>query len=214
MKWFSPVSKPRSKSDRHAGAFHETPRIDSRWALIHTPDTICSCCNTSLKSLLSLAYSAPEDWHGDAIAQDNSAILHCPKGDILTHDLCRIGDNHFIRSVMIIPLVGCADPVILGVWVRVDDTTFSDYLTTMPQGTQGNMPLLFGTLGNIIPGYGTHQACVMQPRDNFQRPITHAALEQDPLYIAQIDGFDFDQLLAFLGGYGHKFLLPDVVCAK
>jgi hypothetical protein len=54
----------------------------------------------------------------------------------------------------------------------------------------------------------------MQPRDHFQRPITHAALEEDPLYIAQIDGSDFDQLMAFLAGYGHKFVLPDAACAK
>jgi len=214
MKWFSPVSKTQPRSDQHAGVFHETPPIDGRWALIHAADTLCRCCDTSLQSLLSIAYTAPEEWRGSAIAQDNSAILDAVQGDILTHDLCRIGDKHFIRSVMIIPLVGCADPVILGIWVRVDDKTFGTYLTTMPLGTQGSMPLLFGTLANVIPGFGTDHPCVMQPRDNFQRPITHAALEEDPLYIAQIDGFDFDQLLAFLAGYGHKFPLPDAACAK
>jgi hypothetical protein len=214
MKWFSPVLKTQSQSDQHAGVFHETPPIDNRWALIHATDLPCTCCDASLKSLLSLAYTAPEDWQGDAKAQDNSAILNAVQGDILTHDLCRIGDKHFIRSVMIIPLVGCADPVILGVWVSVDRNTFDTYLTTMPLGTQGSMPLLFGTLGNVIPGYGSDQACVMQPRDHFQRPITHAALEEDPLYIAQIDGSDFDQLMAFLAGYGHKFVLPDAACAK
>lgn len=214
MKWFSTAFRTQQKSDHQISVFNETPRVDSRWALIHAAETRCSCCDAPLKSLLSLAYSAPEDWNRDTIAQENIVFLNASKGDILTHDLCRIGDKYFIRSVMIIPLVGCADPIILGVWVSVDPKTFETYLDTMPQGTQGTMPLLFGKLGNVIPGYGIDQACVMQPRDNFQHPITHAAIEEDPLYIAQIDGFDFDQLMVFLAGYGHKFLLQDAACAK
>ncbi|GEM_PF-437525 len=215
MKWFNLAPRKRATpAPSPSTQFSETPAIDPRWAHIHDDQNICGCCETTLKDLLSLAYVAPERWTGTASPQDNSAILHPDTTDILTHDLCRMADHHFIRTVMIIPLIGCADPIILGIWVEVDQACFHTYLDTMPLGQQGVMPLMFGKTANIIPGFGMGQACVMQPRDDFQRPITHIAIEEDPLYIAQIDGFDFDQLITLLAGYGHKFLSADVGHAK
>ena len=50
-------------------------------------------------------------------------------------------------------------------------------------------------------------ACLrIQPRDGFQRPITHAALEEDALYGLQLDGMTYEMLIAMLEEYGHTGL--------
>ena len=42
--------------------------------------------------------------------------------------------------------------------------------------------------------------------DGFQRPITHAALEEDALYGLQLDGMSFEMLITMLEEYGHTGL--------
>ena len=46
----------------------------------------------------------------------------------------------------------------------------------------------------------------MQQRDGFQRPSTHAALEEDALYGLQLDGMTYEMLIAMLEEYGHTGL--------
>ena len=71
-----------------------------RWIDLLTGEHNCPCFNTPLRDLLSLAYSAPEEWYGDNTSQDNDAF-HTATDDCLTQDFCRIQDRHFVRTVML-----------------------------------------------------------------------------------------------------------------
>jgi len=94
------LNKFTQKPNDPAPAFSETPEPDMRWIDLLTGEHNCPCFNTPLRDLLSLAYSAPEEWYGDNTSQDNDAF-HTATDDILTHDFCRIQDRHFVRKVML-----------------------------------------------------------------------------------------------------------------
>jgi hypothetical protein len=78
---------------------------------------------------------------------------------------------------MLLPFHDIEGCLILGIWVHLDKPSFDQFYETYPIGEQGAMDMQFGWIANIIPGYAGPHACCIQPRDGFQRPITHAALE-------------------------------------
>lgn len=199
------LNKFTQKPNDPARAFSETPEPDMRWIDLLTGERTCPCCNTPLRDLLSLACSAPEEWYGDNTSQDNDAF-HTATGDILTHDFCRIQDRHFVRTVMLLPFHDIESCLILGIWVHLDKPSFDQFYETYPSGEQRAMDMQFGGIANIIPGDPGPHACCIQPRDGFQRPITHAALEEDALYGLQLDGMSFEMLITMLEEYGHTGL--------
>ena len=106
-----------------------------RWIGLLTGERTYPCCNTPLRDLLSLAYSAPEEWDGDNTSQDNDAFIST-KGYILTKDFCRILDRHFVRTVMLLPFHDIEGCLILGVWVHLDKPSFDQFYETYPSGKQ------------------------------------------------------------------------------
>ncbi|NCW60209.1 MAG: DUF2199 domain-containing protein [Rhodobacteraceae bacterium] len=112
------LNKFSQKPNGPPPAFSETHEPDMRWIDLLTGERTCPCCNTPLRDLLSLAYSAPEEWEGDNTPKDNEAF-HTATGDILTHDFCRIQDRHFVRTVMLLPFHDIERFLILGIWVHL-----------------------------------------------------------------------------------------------
>ena len=108
------LNKFTKKTNDPPSAFSQTPQPDVRWIDLLKGERTCPCCKTPLRDLLSLAYSAPEEWNGDNTSQDNDA-LHTATGDILTHDFCRIQDRHFVRTVMLLPFHDIECCLILGI---------------------------------------------------------------------------------------------------
>ncbi len=104
-----------------------------RWIDLLKRERTCPCCNTPLRDLLSLAYSAPEEWDGDNTSQDNDAF-HTATGDILTHDFCIIQDRHFVRTVMLLPFHDIEGCLILGIWVHLHKPSFDQFYETYPSG--------------------------------------------------------------------------------
>ena len=114
-----------------------------RWIDPLKGERTCPCCNTPLLDLLSLAYSAPEEWEDKNTSQDND-VFHTATGDILTHDFCRIQDRHFVRTVMLLPFHDIEGCQLLGIWVHLDKPSFDLFYETYPSGEQGAMDLQFG----------------------------------------------------------------------
>ena len=171
------------------------------WIALLNGERTCPYCNTPL----SLAYCAPEEWHGDNKSQDNDAFLTATH-DILALDFCRMQDRHFVRTVMLLPFHDIEGCLILGIWVHLDKPRFDLFYETYPSGEQVAVDMQFGWIANVIPGYPVPHACFIQPRDGFQRPIKHARLEADALYGLQLDSMSFEMLITMLEEYGHTCL--------
>lgn len=203
MKWFKPL-KSTTKPHLHSAesAFVDTPAIDDRWRLLATDALHCGCCGVNFKELLSIGYSAPEDWPHPIDKQDNH-VVDLKHGDFLTQDLCKLGERRFVRAVMPLPLVGLDIPFLVGIWVEITVTDFEIFVATLPSGNQGSLDIMFCTMANIVPPFRPNLPFIMKPRDDFQRPVVHVAIEEDPLYVAHVDGLGFDQVVEILRAHGH-----------
>jgi hypothetical protein len=201
MKWFKNRQNALSSTNNTDG-FVDVPKVDPRWGPLMRDELICGCCNENYKSLLSIGYGAPEAWP-HSVDHNKPDRVDMQSDAFLNQDLCKIDDCYFIRAVLIFPLVGSEISFLIGTWVEVSQPDFHDFVTQMPFGKQGSMDIMFCQLANIIPPFRSGLPCIMKPRDGVQRPIVHVAIEEDPLYAAQIDGLDFDQLAEILHAHGH-----------
>jgi hypothetical protein len=104
---------------------------------------------------------------------------------------------------MLLPFHDIEYCLILGVWVYLDKASFYLFHDSYPSGKQGDLDMQFGWIANVIPGYPGPHACCIQPRHSYQRPITHAALEEDTLYGLQLDGMTYEMLMTMLEEFGH-----------
>ena len=150
-------------------AFSETPKPDMRWIDLLQGKRTCSCCNTPLRDLLSLAYSAPEEWDGDNTPQDNDAF-HTATDDILTHDFCGIQDRHFVRTVMLLPFHDIEGCLILGIWVHLDKSSFNQFYETHPSGEQGAMDMQFGWIATSFQAMQVRTHAAFNPAMGFSVP--------------------------------------------
>ena len=114
-----------------------------RWIDPLKGERTCPCCNTPLLDLLSLAYSAPEEWEDKNTSQDND-VFHTATGDILTQDFSRIQDRHFVRTVMLLPFHDIEGCQLLGIWVHLDKPSFDLFYETYPSVEQGAMDMQCG----------------------------------------------------------------------
>ena len=93
-----------------------------RWIDMLMGERTCPCCNTPLRDLLSVAYSAPEEWDSDSTSKDNDTF-HTATDDILTHYFFGIQDRHFVRTVMLLPFHDIEGCLILGIWAHLDKSS-------------------------------------------------------------------------------------------
>lgn len=206
MKWFKNLQQNLTSSADPI----DTPSLDPRWRDLSLGKFRCGCCDKNFTDLLSMGYSAPEDWPSDKI-RASSHDIDLADETFLTQDLCKFSNRHFVRAVLLLPLLGSEVPFLIGIWVEISETYFRSFAAEMPSGKQGQLEIMFCRLANIIPPFRIGLPCIMKPRDNFQRPVVHIAIEEDPLYAAQIDGLDFDQLLDMLRPHGHFLIGGDAL---
>lgn len=166
-------------------------------------ETQCACCGKDLTELLSLAYMAPDAWPHARTPVANSLFLDT-QGDVLTEDFCRIGDKLFVRAIMSFPILESDEALIFGVWGSLSKENFETYLKTFDSGEQGQLDLMFSWLNNY--GFCETSAaipCILQPRDDRQRPVMVVAQEDHPLFAKQSDGLDWKEVTKFLQNAGH-----------
>jgi len=114
----------------------------------------------------------------------------------LTTDTCVIGDDHFVRGCLEIPIRGSDRSFVYGVWVSLSSANFQRYVAT-PDSVGGPH---FGWFANRLHGYPdtlnlkTHvyfQGLKLRPRIVVE-PTSH------PLAIEAHDGIDVDRLTQIL----------------
>jgi len=178
--------------------------LDAHLARMLTSSRQCSCCGATFAQLLSLACDRPDMCPEDMPLQDNSAFL-AETGDVLTDDFCRLGDLHFLRCVLAVPLIGTEDAeFVLGTWASVSPEDFEAYLDLFElRETEilGNRP---AWLSNAIPpGLNEPVAGMLHMRPEGQYPELKISETGHPLYPLQKNGAQLEELFELLYSYGH-----------
>ena len=86
----------------------------------------CACCDKEFDSLpLDWGFAAPDHWVG--LSDEEKTRL-----GRLTSDTCTIkheeGRHIFIRGCLEIPIIGCDERLVWGVWVSVSEQSFARIL--------------------------------------------------------------------------------------
>lgn len=152
----------------------------------------CACCGREIASLPDLAYDAPFHYHG--LSQDERS-----KRARLDADFCVIdGEDHFIRAVCPIPVIGADDHFAWGVWVSLSAENFQRYRHSFDDDDQSKLGGMFGWFCNRLPCYPetlSLQTTVV-PQDGGQRPLVwvNQAHAEHPLYVEQRQGMTRQRL--------------------
>lgn len=136
--------------------------------------------------------------------QDNSAFLG-EKGDVLTDDFCRIGDLHFLRCVLAVPLIGGEDAeFVLGTWAGVSAEDFSEYLDLFELRETEALGKRPAWLSNAIPpDMGDPVAGMLHMRPEGHYPELKISESSHPLHALQKNGAHLEELFDLLYSYGH-----------
>ena len=145
----------------------------------------CRCCGQQFSELpLSLAFDAPDPWHGLSEAERDA------RGQIGS-DICIIDEHYFLRGCLDIPIVdGTAGIFSWSVWVSISAQSFEHIKNVWDDDVRDDGPALFGWLCNSIPNYPetyslkTH----IHLRNNGIRPYIELEPTDHPLAIEQREG--------------------------
>lgn len=178
--------------------------MDAHFARMLTSSRQCRCCGATFAQLLSLACDRPDQCPEDTPQQDNAAI-NAEVGDVLTDDFCRIGDLHFLRCVLAIPLIGGNDEeFVLGTWASVSPEDFIDYQDMLDMAATEGLGKRPAWLSNAIPpSMGEPVAGMLDMRSSGQYPELKISETSHPLYPLQRNGADLEELFELLHSYGH-----------
>ena len=152
----------------------------------------CACCGKEITGLPDLAFDAPLHYHG-------LAEVERARRARLDSDLCVIDDeDHFIRAVCPIPIIGADQYFAWGVWASLSAENFERYEATFDDGDQSELGAMFGWLSNRVPGYPDtlNLRTSVVPRDGNDRPLLWISEMHDdhPLYSEQREGISRERL--------------------
>lgn len=108
----------------------------------------CSCCGEMLSG-------PPMAWHFDApIAWSLLSARDRKRRGELSTDLCVIdGEQFYLRGLVEIPVLECAEPFAWGVWVSLSRTSFQRAYELWNEERRVEEPSYFGWFSNKVPGY-------------------------------------------------------------
>ncbi len=186
----------------------EVPARDTRWDCLLDPNVACTCCDQPFGKLLSFAYLSPQIW-ADDMAPNVNAAFHATDQDILCEDFCRLNAKNYVRAILCLPLEGYDVPIVIGIWVLLEDDYLDRYITSFATDTQADIGPLFGWMANSIGNHPAPTPVILHPQNDRQRPLAQIAFEDHPLYVAQLDGLTFDQFETILQSCGHNLPKAD-----
>lgn len=149
----------------------------------------CSCCGKRHDGLPDIRFEAPRGWSDAAAGGDRN-------GNRLGTDFCILGDDLFIRCVLLVPIRSMDESFGWGVWLSQSEANFRDYVTTFP-GTPERST--FGYLWNRLPLYP--DTVGMEARAHWQsgkdRPLVELKPVDNPLYHDWHDGITMKRAIEF-----------------
>lgn len=177
---------------------------DPRWRRFNDQSYQCPCCNRSFSGIFDIAYDHPDPWrHGTF--RDNAGASVQVGADWLGSDLCMIGDDHFVRGTIAIPVQGSPTSFAFGAWASLHKDRFQAYVDAFGSGAESALDPCFGWLSNELPVYGTGTFLKTEvrfqggtARPDFMVWDASSALARD-----QVTGITFDQLLDLYAASGN-----------
>lgn len=151
----------------------------------------CQCCGKQFNSLpLDFSVPAPTPWLDIPEAERDS------RGKI-DSDVCIIDRKDiFVRGCLEIPIVGCGDQFVWGVWTSVSETSFKRIVELWNASNLEQEPPLFGWLCNRISiypetfGLKSH----LHLRNGGKRPLIELEATDHPLAVEQREGITLQRV--------------------
>ncbi|MGR3615170.1 MAG: DUF2199 domain-containing protein [Paracoccaceae bacterium] len=163
----------------------------------------CRCCGATFAELLSLEYDRPDTCPPDLPKLDNSALL-VERDDVLTEDVCRVGDHRYIRTVLVLPLGDGPQEMVLGVWCAVSPVHFEAYVDLLEEDMSEEEATVPAWLSNAVPpGTEIPLACQLHLQPGDQRPEVELTEKGHELRRMQETGLGLTDILGLLHAYGH-----------
>ncbi|QEW21303.1 hypothetical protein LA6_003511 [Marinibacterium anthonyi] len=183
--------------------------LDARWRRFNDPDRTCPCCGRSFSGVFDIGFDHPDAWpYGPALegpeSQVGPELQVGPEfqvgDDKLGSDLCRLGEERFIRCLLPLPILGSDEVFHFGTWALVAPGDFYTYLdAAFGEAEFDGCPAL---LANALPGFEDEDdvPCTLVPGPDSERP--RLVVQDGPLKDAQDGGISFDQLLDLYAASG------------
>lgn len=163
----------------------------------------CRCCGSTFCDLLSLEYDRPDGCPPELPKLDNSVFL-MERGDVLTEDLCRVGEHRFIRAVLVLPLGEGEHEMVIGVWCAISPVHFDQYLDMMDDGPVPGDETFPAWMSNAVPPDGNIPlACQLHLLPGDQRPEVELTEKGHDLTRMQKTGMSFTDVLGLIYRYNH-----------
>jgi hypothetical protein len=155
----------------------------------------CACCGKQFDSLpLDWAFGAPDYWTGIPEAERSAR-------GTLSPDFCTADEHYFIRGCLAIPIIGCADRLVWGLWVSQSAASFTRAQELFDRDPDRDERPRFGWLDNELPIYQPStrhlKANVHFQADN-QRPLIELQRSDHPLAIEQHEGITLERVQAII----------------
>lgn len=132
----------------------------------------CPSCRKKHDGFPALAYMLPDDIAALGPTEREQSTL-------ISTDLCILGNRHFIRCVLRLPVTGCEMPLDYGPWVEVAAQDFARYAMNFYDGIDPGWREITGSIANTLAGQSDDTmgvTCTLRLNDcESQRPWVKVA---------------------------------------
>src|SRR5262249_38126456 len=156
------------------------------------------CCGKQFDTLpLDWAFEAPSYWN------DIPEAERAARG-LLSSDFCIADEHFFIRGCLEVPIIGCEDRLVWGVWVSQSAASFRRAQELFDRDPDPDEQPRFGWLSNeirIYPRSTLHLKTSVHFQPRSHRPLIELARSDHPLSIEQRAGITLERVQAIVAAF-------------
>ena len=172
--------------------------LDARWRRFHDEDRECPCCGRRFNGIFDVGFGHPDAWPHGPLPEGEAEVTF--GDDKLGTDLCRLGEDRFIRCILPLPILGSTEVFHIGTWASVAPTDFYRYIDAC--FGEGTFEPCDAFCANVLPGLdlAEDEPFTLRPGRADERPGLMA--QDSALRDLQELGLTFDQLLDIYAASG------------
>lgn len=173
--------------------------LDARWRRFNDADRTCPCCGQQFNGVFDLGFDHPSAWPHEP---RNEAPYVKVGDDQLSPDLCRQGEDRFIRAVISLAIQGSDEVFHMTPWAQVSPEAFYAYLESFEGRDAPSIEECPAQLANTLPGFENDPALPVLLHFPNEEARPSALAQTGALQAAQKKGISFDQLLDIYAAFG------------